>query len=139
MYIYFSPQVDSSGYFGIMARGLPYDATKNEVAEFFSECRIRNGHDGIHILIGPDGRLQGDAVIEMEGQEDLEKAKQLNNQMMGRRYIEIASVSRAVADHALSSQPRVSMHVCTCTCMYSTYMYIQYVISGCFSCLQSKK
>ena len=104
-------QVEAGGYFGIMARGLPYDATKNEVAEFFSECCIKNGHDGIHILIGPDGRLQGDAVIEMEGQEDLEKAKQLNNQMMGRRYIEISTVSRAVADHALSSQPRVSIDV----------------------------
>ena len=88
-----------------MARGLPYDATKNEVADFFSECRIKNGKDGIHILLGPDGRLQGDAVVELEAQEDLDKAKQLNNQMMGRRYIEISPVSRAVAEHALANQP----------------------------------
>ncbi|CAI8016276.1 G-rich sequence factor 1 [Geodia barretti] len=90
---------------GIMARGLPYDATKNEVAEFFSGCRIRNGHDGIHILVGQDGRLQGEAVIELEGQEDLDKAKQLNNQMMGRRYIEISPLSQAAADQTLASQP----------------------------------
>lgn len=88
-----------------MARGLPYDATKNEVADFFSDCKIKNGKSGIHILVGPDGRLQGDALIELEEQEDLEKAKQLNNQMMGRRYIEITSLSRAVADHTLSNQP----------------------------------
>ena len=103
-----------------MARGLPYDATKNEVAEFFSSCCIKNGKDGIHILVGPDGRLQGDAVVEFEGQEDLDKARQLNNQMMGRRYIEIAPVSRAVADQSLSSQPGVStLHVVTvCQCVF---------------------
>ena len=101
-------QVDTAGYYGVMARGLPYDATKAEVDEFFSSCCIKNGKDGIHILVGPDGRLQGDAVIELMGQEDLDKAKQLNNQMLGRRCIEISSVSRAVADHALASQPKVS-------------------------------
>ena len=97
--------MDTGGYYGVMARGLPYDATKNEVAEFFSECKIKDGKSGIHILVGPDGRLQGDALIELEGPEDLEKAKELNNQMMGRRYIEISSLSRAVADHTLSNQP----------------------------------
>jgi RNA recognition motif-containing protein len=96
---------ETGDYYGIMARGLPYDATKNEVAEFFSGCRIRNGHDGIHILVGQDGRLQGEAVIELEGQEDLDKAKQLNNQMMGRRYIEISPLSQAAADQTLASQP----------------------------------
>lgn len=100
-----------------MARGVPYDATKNEVAEFFSSCCIKNGKDGIHILMGPDGRPQGEAVIELESQEDLDKAQQLNNQMMGRRYIEITVVSRAVADHALSSQPGVS-NVCHIMCLY---------------------
>ena len=111
-------QSDSADYFAIMARGLPYDVTKNEVAEFFSDCRIKNGKDGIHILIGPDGRLQGDAVIELEAQEDLDSAKQLHNQMLGRRYIEISSVSRAVADHALANQPGVSVvSVCVCACV----------------------
>ena len=104
-----------------MARGLPYDATKNEVAEFFSGCRIKNGHEGIHILLGPDGRLQGDAVVELEGQEDLDRAKQLNNQTMGRRYIEISPLSRVVADQTLASQPGVSEHCCGCS---STYVQV---------------
>ena len=98
-------QAETGDYYGVMAHGLPYDATKNEVAEFFSGCRIKNGHEGIHILVGQDGRPQGDAVIELEGQEDLDKAKQLNNQMMGRRYIEISPLSRAAADQSLASQP----------------------------------
>ena len=107
--LYVVVQAEIGDYYGVMARGLPYDATKNEVAEFFSGCRIKNGHDGIHILVGQDGRLQGDTVIELEGQEDLDKAKELNNQMMGRRYIEISPLSRAAADQTLASQPGVSV------------------------------
>lgn len=81
-----------------------------------------NGKDGIHILLGPDGRLKGEAVIELESREDLDKAKQLNNQMMGRRYIEITIVSRAQADHALSNQPGVSsVRISVC---WPTYMYV---------------
>lgn len=102
-------QAEKAHYYGVMARGLPYDATKNEVEEFFSVCGVMNGQEGIHILLGPDGRPQGDAVIELETQEDLDKAKQLNNQMMGRRYIEISAITRAMADQTLAGQPEVKI------------------------------
>jgi len=100
--------VDTGGYFAIRARGLPYDATKNEVAQFFSDCNIKSGKEGIHILLGPDGRLLGDAIVVLEGQEDLNNALKHHNQNMGRRYIEVMPVGKADVEHALSRQPGVS-------------------------------
>ena len=101
-------QTDADGYFAIRARGLPYDATKNEVLQFFSDCNIKNGKEGIHILVGPDGRLQGDALVVLEGQMDLNIALKHHNQNMGRRYIEVMPIGMTEVDHALSRQPGVS-------------------------------
>ena len=32
----------------VKARGLPWSASPDEVVEFFSECNIVNGKDGVH-------------------------------------------------------------------------------------------
>ena len=39
-----------------------------------SDCRIRNGENGIHFLLNRDGKRRGDALIEMESEQDVQKA-----------------------------------------------------------------
>ena len=80
--------------------------------------------------MGSDGRPQGDALVEFEGEQDLEKAKELNNQSMGRRYIEVTPISRDVAETTLAGQPGVSI-VSVCECIYvfvglCIYLYLSY-------------
>ena len=58
--------------------------------------------------MGPDGRLQGDALVVLEGQMDLNIALKHHNQNMGRRYIEVMPIGKSEVDHALSRQPGVS-------------------------------
>ena len=93
------------GHFAVRTRGLPYEATKNEIIQFLSQCNIKNGQDGVHILVAVDGRPTGEAIVELESQVDVENALKCHNQNMGRRYIEVISVSREEMNWELSRQP----------------------------------
>ena len=47
-----------------------------------------NGRNGIHFTYVRDGRPSGEAYIELESEEDLEKALSRDKHHMGKRYIE---------------------------------------------------
>lgn len=53
-----------------------------------SDCRIRNGENGIHFLLNRDGKRRGDALIEMESEQDVQKALEKHHMYMGQRYVE---------------------------------------------------
>lgn len=53
-----------------------------------SDCRIRNGENGIHFLLNRDGKRRGDALIEMESEQDVQKALEKHRMYMGQRYVE---------------------------------------------------
>lgn len=78
---------DNEGYV-IKVRGLPWSTTAEEIMKFFEECNISGGKAGIHMTMSKEGRPSGEAYIEMELEEDVEKACKRDREHMGHRYIE---------------------------------------------------
>lgn len=60
------------------------------------ECRICDGVKGIHLTVDRMGRPTGRAFIEMEHEEDVNKALEKHRQYLGPRYVEGLSSSKAV-------------------------------------------
>ena len=54
----------------------------------FSGVNILNGKGGVHFTFVRDGRPSGEAYIELESEEDLEKALTKDKHHMGKRYID---------------------------------------------------
>ncbi|XP_053462804.1 heterogeneous nuclear ribonucleoprotein F-like isoform X4 [Nycticebus coucang] len=66
-------------------RGLPYKATENDIYNFFSPLNpVR-----VHIEIGPDGRVTGEADVEFATHEEAVAAMSKDRANMQHRYIEL--------------------------------------------------
>uniref|UniRef100_A0A5F4WBH7 RRM domain-containing protein n=1 Tax=Callithrix jacchus TaxID=9483 RepID=A0A5F4WBH7_CALJA len=78
----------SSGFHGghfVHMRGLPFRATENDIANFFSPLNpIR-----VHIDIGADGRATGEADVEFVTHEDAVAAMSKDKNNMQHQYIEL--------------------------------------------------
>lgn len=72
----------------VKLRGLPWSATIDEVLKFFKDCKVRGGKSGVHMTTSREGRPSGEAFVEFEDEEDVEKACQKDREHMGNRYIE---------------------------------------------------
>ncbi|XP_064416525.1 G-rich sequence factor 1 isoform X2 [Latimeria chalumnae] len=83
------PGAEANEVFCVRARGLPWSCTAEDVLTFFSDCRICNGADGIHFTLNSRGRRSGDALVELESEEDIQKALEMHRKFMGHRYIEV--------------------------------------------------
>uniref|UniRef100_H0XIP0 RRM domain-containing protein n=1 Tax=Otolemur garnettii TaxID=30611 RepID=H0XIP0_OTOGA len=77
----------------IRAQRLPWSRTVEDVLAFFSDCRICNGENGIHFLLNRDGKRRGDALIEMESEQDVQKALEKHHLYVGQRYMEIYDIN----------------------------------------------
>lgn len=86
----------------VKMRGLPWSATVEDILSFLSECKIKDGKDGIHLTMSPLGRPSGEAYIELETAEDAAKALKKDHQHMGHRYIEVFPTSRSEMDWVVS-------------------------------------
>lgn len=84
--------------FIIRARGLPWSCTVEDVQNFFSDCRIRDGADGIHLTLNRDGKPSGEAFIELDYEEDVQKALEKHRQYLGPRYVEVYEVTNSEAE-----------------------------------------
>ncbi|XP_070595247.1 heterogeneous nuclear ribonucleoprotein H-like [Erythrolamprus reginae] len=73
----------------IKVRGLPWSCSADEVQRFFCECKILNGHSGIHFIYTKRGRPSGEAFVELETEEDLKLALKKDREIMGHRYVEV--------------------------------------------------
>merc|ERR1719357_1804360 len=89
-----------SGEFIVRLRGLPWECTKDDIADFLHKCRIEGGHRGIIINEDDRGRAAGDAYVELESAEDLEDALRMHKRDMGSRYIEVFEASAYDMDRA---------------------------------------
>uniref|UniRef100_A0A2I3RCK5 G-rich RNA sequence binding factor 1 n=1 Tax=Pan troglodytes TaxID=9598 RepID=A0A2I3RCK5_PANTR len=89
--------------FLIRAQGLPWSCTMEDVLNFFSDCRIRNGENGIHFLLNRDGKRRGDALIEMESEQDVQKALEKHRMYMGQRYVEVYEINNEDVDALMKS------------------------------------
>ncbi|XP_030879611.1 G-rich sequence factor 1 [Leptonychotes weddellii] len=68
-----------------------------------SDCRIRNGENGIHFLLNRDGKRRGDALIEMESEQDVQKALEKHRMYMGQRYVEVYEINNEDVDALMKS------------------------------------
>uniref|UniRef100_A0A8C0GVT8 G-rich RNA sequence binding factor 1 n=1 Tax=Chelonoidis abingdonii TaxID=106734 RepID=A0A8C0GVT8_CHEAB len=89
--------------FLIRAQGLPYSCTVEDVLSFFADCRIRNGESGIHFLLNRDGKRRGDALIELESEQDVQNALEKHRKYMGQRYVEVFEIHNEDVDAILKS------------------------------------
>lgn len=77
----------AGGAIVIKMRGLPYSATEQEIATFFTGLRISQG--GVSIGRDASGRASGEAHVEFSSESDAQAAMLLNRQRIGSRYIEL--------------------------------------------------
>lgn len=56
---------------------------------YTAECRIQGDADGIHMIMTPDGKASGEAVVELESEDDQMVALKKDKRNMGHRYIEV--------------------------------------------------
>ena len=71
----------------IKVRGLPWEATAMDLCKFFRDCDIVGGPNGIYFVTNDRGQPSGEAFIEMERPEDVERALEKHKQNMGRRSV----------------------------------------------------
>lgn len=73
----------------IKLRGLPWDSTAADILDFLKDCSVVNAEKGVHMAISHrDGRPNGEAYVELETPEDVDRAFSYNKNVLGHRYIE---------------------------------------------------
>lgn len=95
---------EAASYF-VRLRGLPFSAMASDILSFLKGVSVKNDEKGIHFSFGIDGRVSGEAYVEVCGEDDVERALCHNREHLGGRYIEIfrASLSQFEWDCRRSS------------------------------------
>jgi heterogeneous nuclear ribonucleoprotein F/H len=83
------PQEQKASGAVIRLRGLPWEATPENIVEFFKDIKVKNGTEGVHFKMQRDGRASGEAFVELETSDDRDASLALNGQYIGKRYIEV--------------------------------------------------
>lgn len=71
----------------VRARGLPWQATEQDIADFFVGLNIARG--GVGLCLSRQGRRNGEALIQFESREHRNLALGRHKHFMGQRYIEV--------------------------------------------------
>jgi len=71
----------------VRLRGLPFEASKDDIADFFGELEIEE--NGILMVTDFNGRASGEAYVQFTSTRDADRALSKNKASMGRRYIEV--------------------------------------------------
>ncbi|XP_070507751.1 heterogeneous nuclear ribonucleoprotein H2 [Chironomus tepperi] len=89
----------------VKLRGLPWDSTPADILDFLKDCVVVNGEKGVHMAISHrDGRPNGEAYVELETPEDVDRAFSYNKNVLGHRYIEIFNAKPEEFDQCLKRQ-----------------------------------
>ncbi|XP_056125994.1 G-rich sequence factor 1 [Rhinichthys klamathensis goyatoka] len=100
------PEIQAKEVFIVQVRGLPWSCTAEDLINFFSDCRIRAGVQGIHIIHNRNGKPTGQAFIELEHEEDVCKALDQHKHYLGQRYVEVYEITNKDAEAILkATQP----------------------------------
>ncbi|XP_060738655.1 G-rich sequence factor 1 [Tachysurus vachellii] len=95
------PESEQKEVFIVRVKGLPWTCSAEDLLKFFSECRIRKGVNGIHLMYHKNGKPNGQAFIELEDEEDVNKALEMHRQYLGPRYVEVYEVTNHDAEAIL--------------------------------------
>ncbi|VDM44393.1 unnamed protein product [Toxocara canis] len=71
----------------VRARGLPWQATDHDVAQFFVGLNIAPG--GVALCLSAEGRRNGEALVRFEDSEQRELALKRHRHFLHNRYIEV--------------------------------------------------
>jgi heterogeneous nuclear ribonucleoprotein F/H len=85
----------------VRLRGLPWSTKPDEIIKFLDGCAVVGDEEGIHIVMGPDGRSTGEAFVDLASADDVKQALTKNKNHIGRRYIDVFKAKRAEMDWAL--------------------------------------
>lgn len=90
---------DKSRYV-VRLRGIPWECTVDQIITFFSLGKARVQEGGVEILMLPNGRAKGEALVEFEADQDKQTGLTRNGQNIGSRYIELFESSGEEMDRA---------------------------------------
>ncbi|CAG9538758.1 unnamed protein product [Cercopithifilaria johnstoni] len=71
----------------VRTRGLPWQATDHDIAQFFIGLNIAPG--GVALCLSPEGRRNGEALVRFEDAEQRELALKRHRHFLHNRYIEV--------------------------------------------------
>ncbi|XP_035513756.1 G-rich sequence factor 1 [Morone saxatilis] len=106
----YDPEPEKREVYVIQVIGFPWSCSAQDLLQFFSECRIRDGVKGIHLVVDKTGRPPGQAFIELEHKEDVNNALEKHGQFMGPRYVEVYEVTNRDAEVILKKQFNTEVH-----------------------------
>ncbi|XP_022818168.1 RNA-binding protein fusilli isoform X1 [Spodoptera litura] len=90
----------------VRMRGLPYDATPQQVLDFFSTgenpVMVLDGAEGVLFVRRADGRATGDAFVLFAKEDDAPKALSRHRKSIGARYIELFRSTTAEVQQVLN-------------------------------------
>lgn len=78
--------------FCVYLKGLPYEAEKKQIQEFFKSLAIVD--DSIYIAFGPNGRATGEGFLEFKTEQDYKTALGSHMQYIGSRFIQVLPINR---------------------------------------------
>uniref|UniRef100_A0A8C6RSG6 RRM domain-containing protein n=1 Tax=Nannospalax galili TaxID=1026970 RepID=A0A8C6RSG6_NANGA len=87
--------------FMVGVRGLPWSCLVDKVQQFFSDCKIQNGAQGIHFIYTREGRPSGEAFVELELEDEVKLALKKDRETMGHRYVEVFKSNNVEMDWVL--------------------------------------
>ncbi|XP_061543057.1 RNA-binding protein 12-like isoform X1 [Phycodurus eques] len=73
--------------FCVYLKGLPYEADKKQIKEFFKNLAVVE--DTMYIAYGPNGRATGEGFLEFKTEQDYKTALGAHMQYMGSRFIQV--------------------------------------------------
>lgn len=76
----------------VYLKGLPYEADKNQVKEFFKNLTM--DEDSLYIAYGANGKATGEGFLEFTTEADYKAALAAHMQYMGARFIQVHPISR---------------------------------------------
>ena len=73
----------------VRLRGLPFNATPDLILQFFTGYEVPKGPMGVHLILGPNGRPNGEAFVEFATEEVADAALAKDRATIGTRYVEV--------------------------------------------------
>lgn len=108
------PSESGSYQAAVRLRGLPFDASEQDILTLFSQHgivdRVEDSSQAVQLLRKPNGRPSGQAVVQLRAREDADLAQRLlHGQWMGNRYVEVFACDGGIEGRRIDGSHGESM------------------------------